>query len=540
VACAKPSTSKLSRLRRMKRRQLWLDLTLTAASGAAWGLCFGRESLPWLGWIALAPLFFVLGVGGRRHPSRRRAALLGLAHGIASWLVATPWIPPTLVTFGHLPTALGWALFGLMSIYLGLFRAAFAVLTRRVCQARPAFVLIVLPAIWVSVEWLRGNALGPLNFPWNLAAYAWVDVPGTLPLAAWIGPYGISYLVVAVQLGVALAVVTFAGSRRPASLLPSVTAVGLVTILLTLGAHFSHPAPTQRTTHPVRLIQPNQKIQLSAGAATTADYRELVARSAAECDSGEPTLLVWPESAAWPHSWEGSAVLRRDLLHLASRGCSTVLNTPRFESREVYYNSAFLVSTATPPVHYDKRFLVPWGEHVPFAKLLPFVANLARMAGNFTPGKEAKLLPWADEHLGMALCYEVIFPEAMAADVRSGASLLVNISNDAWYGDSSAPRQLFRAARFRAAESRRVLLRAALTGISGVIGRRGEVRSRLEIGRSGVLRQRVAGSRELTPYVRFPYMVPLFSLLVAVSGIFRTWTRTRRHHDATQRADGTL
>ncbi len=513
----------------MKRRHrdFLLELAVAVLGGAAWGLCFGREPRPWLGWVALVPLFYLLGDERR---SGRRIAVLGLVHGFMSWIVSIPWIAPTLITFGHLAPALAWVLFVLLAVYLGLFQAAFAVLARSAASRGASWAFAVPPAVWVAVEWFRGNALSSFNFPWNLAAYAWVDVPGALPLAAWIGPYGISYLVL-------LTNAALGWSVRRRSAVPALLVAGSVAVLLAVGARFSHPTEDAepRLRRPVRIVQPNQEILSTAGAEIEAGYRRLVDRSEAECRGAE-TLLVWPESAAWPHSWEGSAVLRRDLHRLASRGCDTILNTPRFKSREVYYNSALLVSRSAPVAAYDKRNLVPFGEHVPLAKLFPFIRHLARMAGTYTAGEEEALLPWGEERLGMAICYEVIFPEALAEKVRSGASLLVNISNDAWYGDSSAPRQLFRAARFRAAETRRVMLRAALTGISGVIGRRGEVLAHIELGRRGVIAERVAGAGELTPYVRFPWLVPLGSALVAFSAIFRAWTRDRRTRHAIDRA----
>jgi apolipoprotein N-acyltransferase len=123
----------------------------------------------------------------------------------------------------------------------------------------------------------------------------------------------------------------------------------------------------------------------------------------------------------------------------------------------------------------------------------------------------------------MAICYEVVFPGPVAEQTRAGATVLATVTNDAWYGDSSAPWQHFRAARFRAAENRRPLVRAALTGVSGVIGPLGEVRSRLGVGERGVLRARIAPRGELSPFARAPWAVPLASLLAAAFVIVRRW-----------------
>ena len=163
-----------------------------------------------------------------------------------------------------------------------------------------------------------------------------------------------------------------------------------------------------------------------------------------------------------------------------------------------------MVSAEGPVGSYAKRKLVPWGEYIPLKDVLPFMGKVARAAGDFTPGSDLGLMPWGDERLAPAICYEVIFGSAVAEQVRAGATLLVTITNDAWYGDTWAPFQHFRAARFRAAENRRPLIRAALTGISGLIDRRGHVTGRLGVGERGVLRGRIAGSQDLSPYSREP------------------------------------
>jgi apolipoprotein N-acyltransferase len=129
----------------------------------------------------------------------------------------------------------------------------------------------------------------------------------------------------------------------------------------------------------------------------------------------------------------------------------------------------------------------------------------------------------------MSICYEIVFPEEVTAQVRQGATILVTITNDAWYGDTAAPWQHFRAARFRAAENRRPLLRAAITGVSAVVGPDGSVWSKIGVFQEGVLRARVAGEKGLTPYARAPWLVPLLCTLVAIGGLLLSYlSGTRR------------
>jgi apolipoprotein N-acyltransferase len=455
--------------------------------------------------VALTPFLLLLGKG--------RGFALGVAHGVAYWLVAIAWIAPTLQVYGGVGGALSWVLLGLLALYLalfhGLFAAAGARLLRRADARGDALALVALPAAWVALEWLRAHLFG--GFSWNLAAYAWTDVPGALPLAAWVGAYGVSYLLLFANTGLALAV-----ARRRAA--PAVVGVALPLLALALGGRWAVPETPRGPGQPVRLLQPNiANLVAWDAAAVEANYRKLLAQSHSACD--EPgALLVWPESAAWPFALERHARLAEDVGRLAAAGCPVLLNSIH-EDDGKSFNSAYLVSGPVlgeaAPQRYDKRHLVPWGEYVPLGELLPFVGRLARAAGDFTPAAELRLLAWRSERLGPAICFEVIFPGETAALARAGATVLVTITNDAWYGDTAAPWQHFRAARFRAAENRRPLLRAAITGISALVGPDGSVVDWLAPFAEGTLEARVVGRRDLSPYARRPWLVPASCALLA-------------------------
>ncbi|HEY0782289.1 MAG TPA: apolipoprotein N-acyltransferase, partial [Thermoanaerobaculia bacterium] len=233
------------------------------------------------------------------------------------------------------------------------------------------------------------------------------------------------------------------------------------------------------------------------------------------CDPG--ALVVWPESAAWPFLYGRDADLDRDLDSMIDRGCSVLFNSSA-PTGDSFYNSAFLLTPGhQPAVRYDKRHLVPFGEYVPFGQLFSFMKKLARAAGDYQPADRLTLLPWHGEKIGMSICYEVVFPAEVAQLVRAGATLLVTITNDAWYGDTAAPWQHLRAVRFRAAESRRPLLRAAITGVSAVVGPDGAVESEIGVFRQGTIRTWVAGQSGLTPYTRWPWLVPLLCTAVALA-----------------------
>jgi apolipoprotein N-acyltransferase len=440
----------------------------------------------------------------------RHAALIGWLHGIATWLVAIPWIAPTLVTYGQLPGWLSVVLLAVLAAYLGLFHGVFAVFAARMGAGGAWRALVGWPALWVGVEALRGVALG--GFPWNPASHAWIALPGALPISAWIGGYGVSFLLVLANAGVALALRT----RRWR---PLAVGIALPVFALACGAAVELEAPTT-PGRPVRILQPNiQNLVDPEPAAVWANYREVIAMAHEACDA-PGALLVWPESAAWPFTFERDEQLRADVAALGDRGCPVLLNSPRVEGDRVF-NSAYLAGGEGDDslAAADKRHLVPFGEYVPFKQLIPFAGTLARNVGEFTAARELRLLSWGAERIGMAICFEVIFPSETAALGARGATILASVTNDAWYGDTSAPWQHLRAAQFRAAENRRPLLRAAITGVSALIDADGSLRSSLGPSERGFLAHAVAGRSERTLYSRAPWWPVIASLLLVLVAI---------------------
>ena len=402
----------------------------------------------------------------------------------------------------------------LLALFLGLYTALFTALGARLWRAGDMVSLAALPALWVALEVARGWLF--TGFPWNLAAYSWLAIPGALPSAAWIGAWGISYLALLPGLGLARAAV--ARRWEPAALGLLVPA-----LLLALGARWAVPDP--RAPGAVRaaaIVQPNTPARPTFDAVQIeADYRRLVELSRAACRPGE--LLIWPESAAWPYAWPRDPRLRQDVEELVGRGCAVLLNTPS-EAGGKSFNSVVLIS-AEGAGRYDKRHLVPFGEYVPLAGLFGWLDKIARNAGDFSAAAALDLLDWRGERLGAAICYEVVFPGEVAALTRAGASVLVTVTNDSWYGASAAPWQHLAAARFRAAENRRWLLRAAITGVSAVVRPDGSLASSLGVGEEGTLRARFEGRRDLSPFARAPWLVPAAAGLLAAAALVRARRR---------------
>ena len=483
-------------------RALALRCLAAVAAGALWGATLGTEPRPLLAWVALAPLLLLLG--------GRRPALIGFLHGLTAWLVTIPWIAPTLVTYGGISRGLSALLVVVLAAYLGAFHALFAALAAGPWRRRGAWALVAPPAIWVALEWLRAHLFG--GFPWTPAAHAWTEQAGALGSAAWIGAAGVSFLVVLANAGVASA----ARRRWTAA------GVGLLAplALLAAGGRWGAGDAAAAAGPPleVRIVQPNIENlpnlpdQPADWETIFANYRGLLELSREACERG--ALVVWPESAAWPYAYHRDAGLREDLAALAASGCAVLFNSAHPEDGS-WYNSAFLLAPGGELARYDKRHLVPFGEYVPLGETFEFIGTLARAAGSFSAAEEVRLLPWRGEELGAAICFEIVFAEEVADLVQAGATVLVTVTNDAWYGDTSAPWQHFRAARWRAAETRRPVLRAASTGVSGLIAADGSVQARLGVGRRGIIDGTVVPRRDRSPAGRAPWAVPLASTLLA-------------------------
>ncbi len=490
-----------------------LRALVAVAAGVLWALCFQRQPLSLASWFALAPLFFLL--------AGPKPTFYLWLHGLVFWLVSVPWIATTLEIFGQMPRAVAVLLLILAAAYLALYQAAFGWLAARIWRLEGWWArLALVPAAWVAVEWLRTYLAS--GFPWNLAAYSWIGVPGALPLAAWIGPYGVSFLVLFTSAAVALAI-----ERR--SWEPLAVGLALPLVLLPLVGRWSSRqarGESLRALHaglPVRLIQPNIPVTPELDEKQAAvGYRRLIDLSLASCQPD--TLLIWPESAAWPFLYGRDALLDTDLRRLNASGCGVLFNSTK-EKDGAYYNSAFLLKEGHEAGRYDKRHLVPFGEYVPLRGVFGWMDKLARNAGEYRKADRLTLLRWNEERLGLSICYEIVFPGEVAELARSGASALVTITNDAWYGDSSAPWQHLRAARFRAAENRRPLLRAALTGVSAVVAPDGSIVNQIGVFKEGVISTRLSGETALTPYARVPWLVPVLCTLATVLG---WWTARKR------------
>jgi apolipoprotein N-acyltransferase len=252
--------------------------------------------------------------------------------------------------------------------------------------------------------------------------------------------------------------------------------------------------------------------------------------------SGQPVDLgVLPESPA-PLSYQGDAPYREVLRGLARRfTLGLIFNNTRFAGREEsaeYYNSAYFLSAAGEEAgRYDKTHLVPFGEYVPLARLFFFAQSITKDVSAFTPGSALAPVVLGGHAIGGIICFESIFPDIARGLVRGGGELLVNLTNDAWYGATAAPRQHLAMARWRAVENRRYLLRAANSGISAVIAPSGRIESATPLFTRGVCVGRFAFLSERSLYTRrgdaFAWLCVIISVLAGGAALWRPAGRSR-------------
>lgn len=484
------------------------NFTFPIASGLLLTAAFPRAELAALAAVALIPL--LLGIRSARPGEAFR---LGWVAGMVHALGLVYWIVPTLGTYGGLPVWVSVPLLGLLAAYLALYPAAFAGLLAGL-RPPPAALPMLAPALWTALEYLRTHLL--TGFPWALLGYSQYRQLHLIQISDMVGIYGVSFLLGALNAAGALAAMAVAGRGwrgRPVSRKTAVVAAA-ATALLTAGVwgygawrldqvdRMAGAAPVTRAAVVQGNIEQAVKWDPAFQESSVEKYIALSARAMAD----RPELVVWPETAAPFYFTRNRRLTERVKAGVRKAGAFFVVGSPSAERAGdgvELFNSAFLVRPDGQIAgRYDKFHLVPFGEYVPLEEFLPFVDKLVAQAGDFGTGQKGEVLRSAGHRLGVLICYEAIFPSLARAAIRNRAGLLVNITNDAWYGRSSAPHQHFSMAVLRAVETRRGLVRAANTGISGFIHPSGRITGATGLFEDAVMTRPLPVLRTTTIYTR--------------------------------------
>jgi apolipoprotein N-acyltransferase len=503
-------------------------------------------------WLAFVPLLYgLLSAQNLRHPKAlQRGTFAAYVMGVLWFVGNCYWIYQTMLYYGGLPPFISAGILIAYSLILGLYFAAFGLVLTVTARAfrSPHYALLAAPFFWVALELLSARLT---KVPWDLLGYSQIGNYLLCSLAPFTGVYGLTFVLVAGNALIAW------GLLAPKYRLPIFISGLLLALVLQNGDHFAPPpAPVQATAV---LLQQNLNVnQDNSWPGTEYDehmsqFLKLSTRTCGPYDAGMPELdaypvtpdcpvvpvtpgiILWPESPA--PFFDKDPRLLAGLRTLAlTMHAPVIAGTTSLDANGLHsdmYNSALFVGLDGAVVgRYDKIHLVPWGEYIPYKRFFSFAKNLTQQAGDMTHGWRRILFNTGDHSFGVFICYEEIFGDEIRLFVKRGAQVLVNISNDGWYGDTCAPWQTLDMSRMRAVENRRWVLRDTNTGLTTIIDPYGRLTASIPRHMLSSLAAKYGYRSDLTFYTRhgdlFAYLCGIISLgILAAAG--RPYLRLRLH-----------
>ena len=479
------------------------------AAGLLLPLAFAPFNLFWLAPVSLAVLFFLW-----EEQSPREGAIVGSFYGIGVFTLGTYWLYISLRQLGGAPIPVVILLMSALVLAMSAYTALAGWLATRLrAKSGPLQWLVVLPAAWVLVEWFRGWFL--TGFPWLSIGYSQVDTP----MAGWapiLGVHGVTWML---ALLAGLGVMFLRGGSRLQQLFAVVAGIAIVGLSMQLQSI----TWTQPRDEPLRvaLVQAAipQEVKWSPAQLqpTLSYYRETTLALES------PDLVIWPEAAIPALPFEIPDFLDELNEVMSEQGTQLYSGILTFDLFTGEFRNTFM-GIGGYQGSYDKRHLVPFGEYFPVPK---FISNWLRLMN--LPSEDVTAGPPLQSTLQVngipvapTICYEVAFG-AEQLQFFPDAELMINISNDAWFGDSIAPHQHLQMARMRSLETGRPMLRSTNTGITAIIGPSGRILHRIPQFIPGVLTANVYPYTGITPYIRWGnYPVVCFALLLlGVAGLRR-------------------
>jgi apolipoprotein N-acyltransferase len=517
-------------------------------------LIFPLPGLYVLSWVAFAPLLVALlrarpagvlemdGSVNLQAAKPGQAFLLAYTSGILWYAGTCYWIYDTMHQFGGMSAPLALLALFLFCLYLGLYHGLFGLLlSLTVGPGRDNRVaLAAAPFLWVAVELARTLVTG---YPWNLLGTAQVDNISLSRITTWTGVYGVSFEIILVNVAVAAAFLV-PRKKRNILLMASLAAAAA------LQAGRLIDAPALPADHAALLVQENLPVdatwtrdlfERTLRELTDLSVKTTITSGAQDSHSAKIDLIVWPES---PAPFFANDPLFRDPVSAMAQETRTWVVTGAIGSTPVMqggksasqvFNSAGLVSPAGDwTARYDKVHLVPFGEYLPFPRLFAFAGGLTKEVGEFQSGASRAPLDAGSTRLGIFICYESVFPGEVRQFSQQGAQVLVNLSNDGWYGDSGAYAQHLNQTRMRAIENDRWLLSATNTGVTAAIDPYGRTVARLPRKERGALAAPYALTSVTTFYARHG---DWFAWLCAIISVGALVTRFGLHLKAGKKAE---
>jgi apolipoprotein N-acyltransferase len=523
----------------------FLPVWLALGTGVLLFLTFpGAVGLWPVAWVALVPLLLAV-----RNVRPAVAARLGLLSGMVHYTSLLYWIIIVLGKYGNLPLWVSIPALLLLALYMSAYMALFCVIINRVWKQHEMLVVWVGPLLWVGLDFIRSFLFS--GFPWQDLAYSQYKALLLIQTADLIGHFGITFHIVLVNSVTALFFVLWLADRSTDHIVQSNLTLRLqrawlyaiLPALCIIVGILGYNVLRYRQVSELIANNPKMKIAVIQGnieqdqkwspsmRLETIDRYTRLSEQAIALGNPPPALLVWPETAL-PFTINNNAYFRRLKNTLITKQKTLLLsgapfykqvknNNTQQEIKVLSYNSAYLF---TPEGQiggrYDKQHLVPFGEYVPLSDFLPLPGPLVENIGNFTSGKQISPLSFEGAAIGVLICFESIFPKLARNWTSRGANLLVNITNDAWFGRSSAPWQHLSMSVLRAVENRRSLARSANTGVSAVVNPLGRIIGISPLFQPFYLVAEVPLLQIKTIFVGFGYYFGLFCLLASVPFAF--------------------
>lgn len=479
-----------------------LNILIALLTGLINITIFPKIDQPWLVLVCLFPLFWL----ARKETPRKLFLYFWLA-GFVFRLGNLYWIIHVIQHYSSLHSLLASSIVALLCVFMATFWGITGVLLGWI-RDRYSFgaAMLAAPFLWVVFEWV----LNVLQFPWDLLGYSMYRYTAIAQAASITGVYGITLLIVAWNAALTLAV-----TQRKHYYLYSITII----VLLSCGwGYWRISIPVKGPELRVGIIQGNipQDVKINYEFAQQVNETQ-IAMTKALVRASRPDIIFWSESSTLFPLLAGREWTSQITDLAKEEGVPIFLGSDVYLNGRVY-NSAFLIDrTGTIlPIRYSKMYLVPFGEYVPFQKLLFFAGKVVPEISDFTAGEQHTAFPLNGKKFAVNICFEVVFPQLARTFCKNGVALLTTITNDAWFGKSSAPYQHFAMATMRAIENRRYLVRAANTGISGIVDPYGRVIQKTDIFVPAVLSGRVQWIDEQTIYTQTGDWIVYLSAVVSI------------------------
>ena len=494
-------------------------MLLAALSGLLLTGAFPKIGMDWLAWFALVPLLAAIA-----NLSPKKSFRFGFIAGLIHYLSLLYWVVPVMRTYGYLPLYLSIFILILFAAILAFFPAVFSMVLAIIGRT-PLRFLITAPLLWVTLEYIRTFIF--TGFPWSLLGHSQYLRLSLIQIADLFGAYGVSFLIALSNTALFLVltqITRHTWQHQPVTKRSLVAATALFAIAFLFTWIYggwriksTDALIAVSPTVPIAVIQGNIDQGVKWDPAFQAASIKTHSRLSFEAKKENPELIVWPESATPFYLFYDKEPTQKVIESIQQADTDFLIGSPSFVRNQgniEYYNSAYLVQPGSKNIQkYDKAHLVPYGEYVPFKRWLPFLGKIVAQVGDFRPGEPGKTLPWKKgASVGIQICYEIIFPGLSREMVRNNAVLLINITNDAWFGTTSGPYQHFSMTVFRSVENRRTLVRAANTGISGFIDPVGRILASTQLLEEAAVTRTVPLIRHRTIYTRFGDLLALACL----------------------------